>query len=52
MREFLWGVLFGAVAMYYYTFYGYQLFDAKQRLDSWRSHAVNETSGYNAQPKR
>ena len=52
MRQFLWGILFGALAIYYYTYYGYEFVHAKQKLDAWRSHAVSESSGYAAGRKK
>lgn len=52
MRQFLWGVLFGALAVYYYTNYGYELRYAKQKLEAWRNYAVSESSGYAAGHKK
>jgi hypothetical protein len=46
MRDFIWGIIFGAAVMYYYEFYGHQLSYAYQRLNSWRDYAVTETRKY------
>lgn len=52
MRDFIWGIVVGAVAMYWYTFYGDSLSDLKYKLDLWRDTSVSETSGYAPGPKK
>jgi hypothetical protein len=52
MRQFWWGVFFGALAVYGYTYYGYRLTGAKHELDTWRDKAVTDTSGYSAGRKK
>jgi hypothetical protein len=53
MRNFFWGLVFGAFAMYYYHYHWSEIVAAKQSLDTWRDGAVDSTSNYGpGHPKR
>ncbi|MGH7819573.1 MAG: hypothetical protein ACREQ9_07365 [Candidatus Binatia bacterium] len=47
MRNFIYGLVFGALAMYFYTFHWHQVEFVKAYFDTWRDDAVRETSKYN-----
>jgi hypothetical protein len=53
MRQYVYGFILGALAVYWYVFYGHQVSYAKHTFDSWRDDAVKQTGGYSAgrQPK-
>lgn len=53
MRQFVWGMIFGGLAMYFYMFHGSEMRSYKDSIDAWREDAVKQTGGYSsATPKR
>jgi hypothetical protein len=46
MREFFWGVVWGALAVYLYANYGDQLHRFKRYVDTNRDWAVKQSDGY------
>jgi hypothetical protein len=46
MRQFLWGAVWGAVAVYLYATYGDQLHRFKRYIDNGRDWAVEQSDGY------
>lgn len=52
MRNLIYGIVFGAAAMYFYTYHSHQLVWMKGRLDTWRDQAVTDTKGYSTSPKQ
>jgi len=56
MRQFLWGMAFGALAVYLYANYGDNLQSARRASLQWRDWAVHETDHFSAEkvktPKR
>jgi hypothetical protein len=47
MRHFVYGLIFGASAMYFYTFHWAQVEHMKGYFDSWQTEAVEQTKGWN-----
>jgi hypothetical protein len=48
MRQFVWGVICGALFMYLYTFYGPYLWQFNRYTDEWRNGAVKDVHGYSS----
>ena len=48
MRHFLWGVVWGAFAVYMYATYGDQMHRFKRYIDNGRDWAVGQSDGYAA----
>ena len=48
MRQFLWGMAFGAVAVYLYANYGDNLQSFRRYTLQWRDWAVTQTDHYSA----
>jgi len=48
MGQFLWGVVWGALAVYLYATYGDQLHRFKHYIDGGRDWAVKQSDGYAA----
>jgi hypothetical protein len=46
MRQFVWGMIFGAVGMYFYMFHGSEMRAYKDSIDAWRDDAVSKSGGY------
>ncbi|MGH7896985.1 MAG: hypothetical protein ACREQQ_03485 [Candidatus Binatia bacterium] len=46
MREFLWGAVVGALAVYLYVAYGDELHRFKRYIDTNRDWAVEQSDGY------
>jgi hypothetical protein len=46
MRHFVYGLIFGACSMYFYTFHWNDVVFVKGHFDSWREDAVEETKKY------
>ena len=46
MRQFVWGMICGGFAMYFYLFHGQEVRAYKDSIDSWRDEAVDKTGGY------
>ena len=46
MKDFFWGVLFGATALYLYAAYGDQLHEFRRYTLQWRDWAVHQSDGY------
>ncbi|MGH7804537.1 MAG: hypothetical protein ACREQJ_09320 [Candidatus Binatia bacterium] len=50
MRQFVWGMICGGFAMYFYLFHGQEVRAYKDSIDSWRDDAVDKTGGYSDKP--
>ncbi|MBI2962510.1 MAG: hypothetical protein HYY35_02050 [Deltaproteobacteria bacterium] len=48
MRQFLWGVVFGAVAFYFYANYGDHLRQFRRYTLQWRDWATQQSGHYSA----
>ena len=48
MRQFLWGMAFGALAAYLYVNYGDNLYAFQRSTLQWRDWAVNQSDHYSA----
>jgi hypothetical protein len=48
MRQFLWGVAFGAMVIYFYANYGDNLQQFRRYTLDWRNWAVGRTGYYAA----
>ena len=48
MRQFLWGLVFGATAIYLYANYGDELHQFQRYTLEWRDWAVHTTDHYSA----
>jgi hypothetical protein len=48
MRQFLWGLAFGALVVYLYANYGDNLQSFRRYTLHWRDWAVGQTGGYSA----
>ena len=48
MRQFLWGMTFGALAVYAYANYGDTLHQFRRYTLHWRDWAVHQTGHYSA----
>jgi hypothetical protein len=48
MRQFLWGVAFGALTVYLYANYGATFYQFRRYTLSWRDWAVRQTGHYSA----
>ena len=48
MRQFLWGMAFGALAVYFYASYGDNLQAFRRYTLDWRDWAVHQSDHYSA----
>lgn len=48
MRQFLWGVTFGALTVYLYVNYGATIHQFRRYTLKWRDWAVQQTDHYSA----
>ncbi len=48
MRQFLWGVVFGAATFYLYENYGDNLYQFRRYTLHWRDWAVQQSDHYSA----
>jgi hypothetical protein len=48
MRQFFWGMIFGAVAFYFYVNYGGEIDRFRRYTLQWREWAVHQTGGYSS----
>jgi hypothetical protein len=48
MRQFFWGLAFGAVAVYFYANYGDEMHRLRRYTLEWRDWAVSQSDGYSA----
>ena len=48
MRQFLWGMAFGALCVYFYASYGDNLHAFRRYTLQWRDWAVDQSDGYSA----
>jgi hypothetical protein len=48
MRQFLWGMAFGALAVWVWLNYQGQFYAFQRSTLSWRDWAVSQTGGYSA----
>ncbi len=46
MRQFIQGIIFGAVCVYGWTYYGHYFVDFKNYTMAWKEGAVSDTKGY------
>ena len=46
MRQFVWGMICGGLAMYFYLFHGSEVRAYKDSIDGWRDEAVDKTGMY------
>ena len=46
MRKFVWGMICGGFAMYFYLFHGREVRQFKDSIDGWRDEAVDKTGMY------
>jgi hypothetical protein len=46
MRQFVWGMIWGGIGMYFYLFHGQEVRAYKDSIDGWRDEAVDKTGQY------
>lgn len=48
MRQFLWGMAFGAAAVLFWANYGDNIHEFRRYTLSWRDWAVKQSDGYSS----